>query len=386
MTSPRQSDLFPRERQPPRAYEVCPGWPAGDGVYRYRVECLGITYERVSATPLIAALIGPEHGWGRRKSPAGRARLVRRPGEHECRRCQRRQDRRLSLHQAYRTPVGWRHRLERAALSSEIGTSSKSLDSHSGFRRFVRVKRNVTDTVTKSLTTQLTLAIHRVTIPFTMKHGVRQMMTITITAATQALLLAALDAHATDDAIGLKTRRRDEDPRIVAPVVAAWPADADGLFRIALSLRDLTIVWRAYSLNEIAAGRGLCNDADEYGAKLGLTENDLTPAYGYVADRLRGHGVRAVDGDRRNWTKLALWVRLDGNTRKPKDKYASTEWRSRARMHEACAAVGLAMPGRNTWDPRATTLFLTPREKLQAALALALSAVEDEAIEGLMAA
>jgi hypothetical protein len=66
MTSP-QSDLLPWERQPPRAYEVCPGWPAGDGVYRYRVECLGVAYERVSATPLIAALIGPERGRRPRK-------------------------------------------------------------------------------------------------------------------------------------------------------------------------------------------------------------------------------------------------------------------------------------------------------------------------------
>jgi hypothetical protein len=215
------------------------------------------------------------------------------------------------------------------------------------------------------------------------------MMQIAVTAETQAFLLAALNAHATDDAIGLKSRRRNDDPRIVAPVVAAWPADADGLFRIALSLRDLTIVWRSYSLAEIAAGRGLRADAVEYAAKLGLkvgTEADLGPAYDYVADRLRGHRVRAVDGDRKNWTKLALWVRHDGETRKHKHKNANSEWRGRARMHEACAAVGLAVQGRNTWHPRATLLFLTPREKLQPAPALALSAVEDEAIEGLMAA
>jgi hypothetical protein len=34
----------------------------------------------------------------------------------------------------------------------------------------VRVKRNVTTNVTKSLTPQLTLAIHRVTIPITVTH------------------------------------------------------------------------------------------------------------------------------------------------------------------------------------------------------------------------
>jgi hypothetical protein len=62
-----QPDLFPWARQPPRAYELCPGWPAGAGVYRYRAKCLGVTHERVSAMPLIAALIGPEHGWGYRK-------------------------------------------------------------------------------------------------------------------------------------------------------------------------------------------------------------------------------------------------------------------------------------------------------------------------------
>jgi hypothetical protein len=241
--------------------------------------------------------------------------------------------------------------------------------------------------MTKLPTPQLTLSIHRVTIPETVTCGVRQMLTITVTAETKALLLAALDAHATDGAIGLKTRRRDEDPRIVAPVVAAWPADADGMYRIALSLRDLTILWRAYSLAEIAAGRGQRAAAHEYAAALGLTIGvDLVDAYGYVAQRLAGSGVRGVNGSRDGWTKPCLWVVRDGETRKPKHQYANSEWRSRARTHEACAAVGLAMPGRNTWDPRATMLFLTPREKLQSAPALALSPVEDEAIEGLMAA
>jgi hypothetical protein len=213
------------------------------------------------------------------------------------------------------------------------------------------------------------------------------MMTITVTAERKGLLLAALDAHATDDALGLKTRRRNEDPRIVAPVVAAWAADADGMFRIALSLRDLTITWRAYSLHEIAAGRGQRAAAHDYAAALGLTIGvDLVDAYEYVAQRLAGSGVRGVNGDRDGWTQPCRWVICDGETPQPKHRYAASEWRRRARTHEACADVGLALRGRNTWHPRATLLFLTPREKSQTAPAPALSAVEDDAIEGLMAA
>jgi hypothetical protein len=66
-------------------------------------------------------------------------------------------------------------------------------------------------------------------------------------------------------------------------------------------------------------------------------------------------------------------------------QYAASAWRGRARTHEACAAVGLTLPGRNVWHPRATMLFLTPREVLLPP-ALALTADESDALEQMMAA
>jgi hypothetical protein len=141
-------------------------------------------------------------------------------------------------------------------------------------------------------------------------------------------------------------RRRDDDPRTIAPTVAAWPADADGLFRIALPHRDLTILWRAWALAAIAAGRGARAAADEYAAKLNLTIGpDLTDAYDYVATRLAGRGVHGTNGSRTGWTQSAMWVLRDGETRKPYRRYEARGWRSRARAHEACAATGLALPG-----------------------------------------
>jgi hypothetical protein len=213
------------------------------------------------------------------------------------------------------------------------------------------------------------------------------MQTIIVADTTRQTLLAALDAHAMDHSIGVKIRRRDEDRRTIAATVAAWPADADGLFRIALPHRDLTILWRAWALAEIAAGRGARAAADEYAAKLNLTiAPDLTDAYDYVAARLAGSGVHGTNGSRTGWTQSAMWVLGDGETRKPYRRYEASGWRSRARAHDACAATGLALPGRNTWHPKATMLFLTPVEKLSPAQAVALTKEESDAIDAMMAA
>jgi len=118
------------------------------------------------------------------------------------------------------------------------------------------------------------------------------MHTIEVTAETQTKLVAALNVHALDPRICVTVRRHAESPAFISGIIDAWPADEDGLFRPALSFDHLTVLWRAYALAEIAAGRGWRKFGEDYASELGLTGGDFVPAFDYAAKRLKGAGVR----------------------------------------------------------------------------------------------
>jgi hypothetical protein len=184
------------------------------------------------------------------------------------------------------------------------------------------------------------------------------MQILTMNAETKASVLAALNVYATSPGILVTIRKHDEQPATIAMMLEHWPADADGLFRIGLIFPHVTIVWRAWALAEIAAGRGLLRDFESYRDKLGI--ESMSTAYEYAAKLLKGSGCNGVNGDRNDWSKAAYWVLYDAE--KPKPKWAPSVWRTRAKTHEAFAAVNLAMPGRPTWYPQATMLCMTPKE------------------------
>ena len=188
------------------------------------------------------------------------------------------------------------------------------------------------------------------------------MQIITITSETKTAILAALRRYALAPEICVTIRKHDDNARVIALIIESWPPNEDGTFTIGLSFQHLTVLWRAYALYEIAAGRGLRKNAADYAAKLGI---EIVPAYDYVAKRLKGSGLHGVNGSRTQWTKSFEWVRWDGDVKKPK-KFASSAWRARAIAHDACIAAGLAIPGRGKWRPQATMLFATPKEELPA--------------------
>jgi hypothetical protein len=185
--------------------------------------------------------------------------------------------------------------------------------------------------------------------------------TIKLTAETKIAVLAALYAYALAPEILVTIRKHDDNPRVIALIIESWPPDEDGKFTIGLLFTHLTILWRAWALYEIAAGRGLHKNSEEYAAKLGIK---IIPAFDYVARRLKGTGSRSTNGDRTAWTNGFKWVRYDGNVEKPWKKFASSAWRGRANAHTACVASGLALPGRDIWNPQATMLFATPEEQV----------------------
>jgi hypothetical protein len=187
------------------------------------------------------------------------------------------------------------------------------------------------------------------------------LQTIQMNAETKAAVLAALQAYALAPEILVPIRKRDDNPRVIALIIESRPADPDGTFRIGLSFLFLTVLWRAYAMYEIAAGRGLRKNAEKYAADLGV---ELIPAYDYVARRLKGSGSRSTNGDRTAWTKAFQWVRYDGAVNKPGGRYARSAWRARAIAHEVCIAAGLALPGGGPWKPTATMLFATPKEQM----------------------
>jgi hypothetical protein len=94
--------------------------------------------------------------------------------------------------------------------------------------------------------------------------------TIKITAETKIAVLAALYAYALAPEILVTIRKHDDNPRVIALIIESWPPDEDGKFTIGLLFTHLTILWRAWALYEIAAGRGLHKNSEEYAAKLGI--------------------------------------------------------------------------------------------------------------------
>jgi hypothetical protein len=138
--------------------------------------------------------------------------------------------------------------------------------------------------------------------------------TIKLTAETKIAVLAALYAYALAPEILVTIRKHDDNPRVIALIIESWPPDEDGKFTIGLLFTHLTILWRAWALYEIAAGRGLHKNSEEYAAKLGIK---IIPAFDYVARRLKGTGSRSTNGDRTAWTNGFKWVRYDGNVEKP---------------------------------------------------------------------
>ena len=186
------------------------------------------------------------------------------------------------------------------------------------------------------------------------------MQIIKITAETRTAILAALHAYALATEILVTIRKHDDNPRVIALIIESWPPDEDGKFTIGLLFTHLTILWRVWALYEIAAGRGLHKNSEEYAATLGI---EIVPAFDYVARRLKGTGSRGTNGDRTAWTKAVAWLRYDGNVEKPRKKFARSSWHFRAKAHTACVASGLALPGRDIWNPQATMLFATPKEQ-----------------------
>ena len=204
------------------------------------------------------------------------------------------------------------------------------------------------------------------------------MQILTMTAETKASVLSALHAFACSPQMHVTLRKHDEQQATIALMLDPWPADDDGLFRVGLIFPHVLIVWRAWALAEIAAGRGLMRDYESYRDRLGL--GPIRPAYEYAAKLLKGTGSRAVLVNKNGWSLAADWVILNGNVKKPKPKWASSVWRTRAHTHEAFQAVNLAVPGRGTWNPQATLLCLTPKEMIPATT---LAPVDAEYLAGL---
>ncbi|UYO45727.1 hypothetical protein KQX63_06855 [Rhodopseudomonas palustris] len=187
------------------------------------------------------------------------------------------------------------------------------------------------------------------------------MILYTVTEETRDAVVAALGAHGSDRlaTIGIGRIRREDSVPVTAAIVAAWPADDDGLHRIWLSNTAGYIAWRAFILGEIAAGRGLRSAIDSYKAALGI---ETVPAFDYVCSVVQGKGLRPCkDAGRCCWSAGVTWVVADGNMDHPRKKWKSSAWYQRAHAHEVLADVGLALPGQYRWSPRATALFCQPR-------------------------
>lgn len=192
------------------------------------------------------------------------------------------------------------------------------------------------------------------------------MINYVMNSKTKAAVVAALAEHGTDrlTMLGLGRIRREDCALATATVLSAWPADADGMYRVALSDTAALIVWRAYILAEIAAGRGRRADLDGYCARLGVRTE---PAYEYVVAAVRGCGIRirpCADADHDSWSAGVEWVVENGGLPDPRKTWASSAWSQRARAHRALAEVGLALPGRRTWDPASTCLFDQPERAI----------------------
>jgi hypothetical protein len=206
------------------------------------------------------------------------------------------------------------------------------------------------------------------------------MIVYTMNADTKGAVVAALAAHGTDRLamVGLGRVARDDSALATGAIVGAWPADADGLYRIALTATAALILWRAFMCAEIAAGRGKRRDIGRYCDALGV---EVYTAYEYVVAALKGTGMRPLAGV--GWSDNTMWVACDGEgIADPRKRWARSAWRGRAKAHETLAQVGLAVRGQPTWQPRATCLFAAP---LSVTPAPVLAPADEEALTWLAA-
>lgn len=200
------------------------------------------------------------------------------------------------------------------------------------------------------------------------------MIRYTMTTETKDALHAALQAHGADHLApaGLGRVSRDDSALATAAIIGAWPADADGMHRLALNDEAGLIAWRAYILAEIAARRGRRADIAKYGADLGVQTED---AYDYVTTVVRGTGLRPCTGI--YWSERTKWVACSGEVAEPRKRWASSACRARANAHRIFAEVGLTLPNQPTWHPVATALFDVP---VRIAPAPMLAPADDAAI------
>ena len=207
------------------------------------------------------------------------------------------------------------------------------------------------------------------------------MIIYTFNKAVRDDVTASLRLHQDDPRMagGFKVKvARDEIPAALAVVVGIWPSEPDGTYKIALSDVGGALVWRAYAIAEIGAGRGRLAAVDEYAKRLGVVH--LDKAFAYICDQMRGRRIRPCrDVDHDCWAEATRWVTCDGHTVEPRRRWARSAWRGRASAHEAFVAARLAVPGRSTWNPQAAMLFVTPRPEPQPASTM-LTQAEDTAL------
>jgi hypothetical protein len=190
------------------------------------------------------------------------------------------------------------------------------------------------------------------------------MIVYTVNAETKAEIIGALSAHGTDPRMSgaLGRVKREDSPLAIAGIVEAWPADADGRYRISLSYTAGTLVWRAYAIAYIARGgnHGRLGSIRWFEDVLGVATE---PAYEYVCHQVKGRGVRpCANASRMSWSSATKWVVEDGDIPEPRRRWARSTWRGRAVAHDTYREIGLALtPNRGAWSPCATLLFHTPK-------------------------
>lgn len=149
-----------------------------------------------------------------------------------------------------------------------------------------------------------------------------------LTKAVRDDVTASLRLHQDDPRVagGFKVKR-DEIPAALAVVVGIWPSEPDGTYKIALSDVSGALVWRAYAIAEIGAGRGRLAAVDEYAKRLGVVH--LDEAFAYICDQMRGRRIRPCRGaDHDCWADATRWVTCDGHTVEPRRRWARSAARA----------------------------------------------------------
>lgn len=136
-------------------------------------------------------------------------------------------------------------------------------------------------------------------------------------------VIAALRLHQDDPRLagGFTVKvTRNEIPAALADTIEVWPPALDGTYKIALSDVAGALVWRAYAIAEIAAGRGRLAAVDDYVKRLGIVHP--AEAFAYICDQMRGRGIRPCrDADHDCWTEATRWLKCDGHTDEPRKRW-----------------------------------------------------------------